>query len=412
MLNRFLLSASPSEKLTKSWLYAGFILLALYVLILPVNGTIALRNLFFFVLFGITVCLILGKKLKLNIPLVCPWIAYATVALISLTYAINVKYSLSEIKTEILFGFMAMILGAAWINNRNALMGLIATLIAGNILLILLGFYVAYDIRNVSPVIQAAPFKIGVGKFSTYILMIMPLIAAFILQDKKYRAWGAVLLIANIVALYFTANRLAFICLAGQISIALFMIGVIKKKIKLNAKLLILALTMLLIVVYMIVKRGPNDITLIEQLSTDARWGTGGLWSKAIADIIAHPFGGTGFGIQGFKMLHPEISQNNGLLWHAHNVFLNIGVQMGIPGIITLVILIGFVLYRLWAHVRSEDRFIHTYAVAGILMTIGLFLKVQTDDFFNRDIALLFWLLTGALIQTLKNAATSTPIRK
>jgi O-antigen ligase len=280
--------------------------------------------------------------------------------------------------------------------------------------LILLDFYTAYEIRNVSPVIQAAPFKIGVGKFSTYILMIMPLIAAFIMQlkDKKYRAGGVVLLLTNIIALYFTANRLAFICVAAQIFVGLFMFGIITKKIKFNAKLLILALGLLAVIEFMIVKRGPNDITLIEQLQIDARWGTGGLWSKAIADIAAHPFGGTGFGIQGFKMLHPEIFQNNGLLWHAHNVFLNIGVQMGWPGILAFFFLISSVFWKLFKYVRNESRFIQTFAVAGILMTIGLMLKVQTDDFFNRDIALLFWLLTGALIQTLNNASTPTAIRK
>jgi hypothetical protein len=37
-------------------------------------------------------------------------------------------------------------------------------------------------------------------------------------------------------------------------------------------------------------------------------------------------------------------------------------------------------------------------AVAVIALTVGMFVKNMTDDFFYRDGSLLFWLLTGACI--------------
>lgn len=406
MLDQYVLSASPSDKLGKCWVSAGFTLLALYLLILPVSGTTAFRNVFFFVLIIITGWLAIRRSIKLEMPIIWPWIIYAAIALISLTYAINVDYSLGEIKTEILYGFLAMVLGATWINNRNAFLGLIGILIIGNVILIIADVYFAYTSKNVWPVLQAAPFKIGVGKFSTYLLIVIPFIAAYIIQPqaKRYFSWGIVLLVLNIAALYFTTTRIAFICLMGQVFVVAGLLVTSKEKQKFGKKFYVILALLLAIIIDLIIKRGPNEITLIQMIERDSRWD---LWVTALNDIRQRPFTGGGYGIHAFKLFHPEFAKTNGMLWHAHNTILNIGVQIGIPGILAFLALIGSVLYKLFSYIRSTDRFVGYFALAGIAAWVGFILKVQTDDFFTRDLALLFWLLSGALLQTLKNTSSN-----
>ena len=80
------------------------------------------------------------------------------------------------------------------------------------------------------------------------------------------------------------------------------------------------------------------------------------IWSRAIYMIQDFPFTGIGMGSFGevADALYPFFSYSPGAILHAHNLFLQIAVDLGIPGLIAwlaillVVIVLSWKLYR-WA---------------------------------------------------------------
>ena len=93
----------------------------------------------------------------------------------------------------------------------------------------------------------------------------------------------------------------------------------------------------------------------------------------------------------------PEMWGRPDWFWHAHNVVLNYGFQLGVAGILAVLGVFGG-LFALWLRlVRVGDAALRAVGIAGALLVLGVFARNMTNDFFQRDQALLFWALTGAL---------------
>jgi O-antigen ligase len=86
------------------------------------------------------------------------------------------------------------------------------------------------------------------------------------------------------------------------------------------------------------------------------------------------------------------------LLWHAHNVVLNYGLALGIPGMLVLLMVFGALLReyaRLW---QSDDQGLRLIGACGMVLVLGVFSCNMVNDMFVRDVALLFWALNGMLL--------------
>jgi O-antigen ligase len=98
--------------------------------------------------------------------------------------------------------------------------------------------------------------------------------------------------------------------------------------------------------------------------------------------------------------------------WHPHNLFLNYGIAMGIPGMIAMVLLFSALLRKFWELSRADDRIVAMAGICGVLLVIGVVARNLTNDFFQRDLALLFWSIAGMLLgyaQHAKNAPGAAP---
>jgi O-antigen ligase len=137
----------------------------------------------------------------------------------------------------------------------------------------------------------------------------------------------------------------------------------------------------------------------------DPRWE---IWARALDNIRTGPWSGSGFGRGVFTRLNPDVVARNGLHWHAHNTWLNKGVQMGFPGIAAFALLLVAAAWRAWlprAAIRSDPG-AGMLSASGIALLAGLFVKNMTDDFFVRDQGYLFWVLMAAI------AAALEPLRR
>jgi len=86
------------------------------------------------------------------------------------------------------------------------------------------------------------------------------------------------------------------------------------------------------------------------------------------------------------------------LLSHAHNVFLNYGLGMGLPGMLALAWVFLGLLREYWRFCSAPNEKLKLVGIAGIVLVVGVVLRNQVNDMFIRDQSMLFWALSGMLL--------------
>ncbi len=408
----------------------AFGLMAIYLLFLPIGQVIAIRNIAFFLLVLVTLWSHKRYGLRLHLPLATPWLIYGAIALFSLTYAVDPLFSLGELKKEIGYGMLILMLTATWIRDTDSLERFIALVIVSNIFQVLA---VAFKMTAIDPVwhlpfaeIGLALYKgadrqlyNGVGSLSTYLITVMPLITVytFLRPHRVARIALVILLTLDITVLFLTSNRAGLITLAVETLVAVFFL-VIRAKKNGNPSWHIFAIAVAVLTIIgtlaltAMQTRVPVNQTAptfekaqVRMLKHDVRWR---IWSWAIADIRAEPLTGGGFGRTVMCLRDPKFCQTFNLQ-HAHNMVLNKGIQMGLPGIAAFLLLMGMTLRALWPRrMLYQNPRLWLYSVAATTMFAGVFLKNMTDDFFVNNNGFLFWALVGAILGTLASNKKNT----
>ena len=125
------------------------------------------------------------------------------------------------------------------------------------------------------------------------------------------------------------------------------------------------------------------------------------VWAAAIRMIERRPLTGLGFG-RGIErhILRAEFPNryHEYSLWHAHNVLLEVGVELGIPGMALLILLLAATLYQGWKLARGPDQIAAACGVALIAVVAGTLVRNMTDVLWVRQNSLLYWGVVGALL--------------
>lgn len=123
------------------------------------------------------------------------------------------------------------------------------------------------------------------------------------------------------------------------------------------------------------------------------------LWPEIIERISERPLTGYGFG-RGLlrRPLQGEFHELDAFLWHAHNIFLEQLVQLGMPGLLLFLLLLAALLREGWRAVRAADDFHVACGIALIAVVAGMLIRNMTDTLFVRQNALLFWGVAGVLL--------------
>lgn len=394
----------------------AFALTAIYVWVLPIGHTTALRSLAFFSLAILTAWAVWKQGLRLRFPIAWAWGIYAAVALVSVLYALDPLYSLSEIKAEIGYGMLACVLGATWVRNEISLSRLVTVLLTGNAFLTTYAVFQATVLLRDTPPQTLGSLNSGFGTFSTYLITVFPFLVAYGIVNARSRPARGVLLAllaANLAALFYTISRAAVLAiiveiLVAGIALATYYLPRLSRRQTVAVATLGLAVLLGLSGLFGIqmAKRMPayHQRNAADVVEKDPRVTV--LWPAAIDNIRATPLSGGGFGRNAYKLRNPDVAKTSPLHWHAHNVFLNKGVQMGLPGILAFVLLLGALAWtiRPTSVLTRERAGTAVYMLAGLAMIAGVITKNLTDDYFVRDNALMFWLLAGALAGALRGS--------
>ncbi|WP_018608409.1 O-antigen ligase family protein [Uliginosibacterium gangwonense] len=138
------------------------------------------------------------------------------------------------------------------------------------------------------------------------------------------------------------------------------------------------------------------------KLLADPRLAIWNIWVSIGMD--QHPWLGTGFGKD---VAHNTYKQLLDLKFvpgtdfagkaHPHNVFLSTWIQMGVAGVVSLLVLIWGMLTAALRLSRSSPGARHA-AAALVALVVAMLFKNMTDDFYDRLMGVLFWSYFGILL--------------
>jgi O-antigen ligase len=374
----------------------------LFLFSLCFSRTVALR----YIALGATLLIVLGQRDRVywrGLPIWPTLALWAAVALATLPFARDIRFSLHEIRAEIGYGVVTVWLFYVVGRDPRAWGSLRPAILAG----VLTASVLAITWFALFPVDYHFGLHGGQGVFSTLLVCVYPLLLAWALEDDPARPPMLVAAIGTILvaAAYTTLNRALWFSVALETLVltaawtgsrrAGARNGVWKPMSALAVAAAVLAGTVLM-------QRAANhrggSTTVAEAIGEDPRWE---IWHYAIGQIAERPWTGAGYGR---AVLADPMRERFAVeeAWHAHNWFLDWGVQMGIPGIVALVLLLGSIAWALRRLQREDDPRARPLAAVGLAILVGTLAKNTTDDFFVDQSALLFWALIGLILGTLR----------
>ena len=213
------------------------------------------------------------------------------------------------------------------------------------------------------------------------ILIPLPISWLIFNKDKKLR-WisllAAVALPVMLVILALTKARGAWLALGVVLGILMIL------RWRRGWVVLAVAVFMVSIVVYRIGIK-PVVWMLTSTGSTSTLEGRQEIWSRAIFMIQDFSFTGVGLGTYGdvADAMYPFFLASPGGTPHAHNLFLQIGVDLGIPGLIAwlaILILVSVSAWRLYQYgLRRQDRGLAGLGAALLCSEVALAVNGLTD---------------------------------
>lgn len=370
---------------------------ALFLIVLPFPHTVAVRHIMLSIAFLIAAWhwkrLLPARTPVPGKPAIALWIS---ISLASLAYAVDPAYSFGEIQNEIVFTMMAFFAFHAIAADAKRARYLLRALALG--LTIIGGWAAAAWFAHRLSWDESGGYG-GIGIFATYLVTVAPVLGWLMLEDESLRVRRIALgLLFFVLFLAVAAGQRAILpVFAIQLLLFVYLLGR-SGRLALGRRRWLAILAVLVAgsaIGLKIQEKQRFGITgdLGASLVADSRLS---FWPKVVANIAQHPFSGGGFGIRAMAKAYPDlIPDYNPLLWHGHNVFLNYGIGMGLPGMLALAALFGYWGWFFWNAATTAPRQAALAGIAGLTMVAGVVLRNQFNDFFTRDMSLMFWALTG-----------------
>lgn len=367
---------------------------ALFLIILPFPGTVAARLLLLVICFGVAIWHwwnVSGARAEIPCkPALFLWLIVCSA---SLSYTVDFVYTAGELKNELGYTMMAFFAFFVVAADRTAAATLFRAAAIG---LVLIGSWATVGWAGNGFWWDESGRYGGIGVFSTYLVTIVPILAWLTLEDLRSamrRVAMGLLLFALFLAVI-SMQRAAWPALALQ---ALVVLGYVFRR-----RLVHIGWRGVAGMAIVVVLAGAAGLQFIHhqrvstpgQLADDVRVA---YWPRAAATIAEHPLAGAGFGRRVTYKAYPELTPANVTdLWHAHNVLLNYGLQLGVPGMIAFVWLLSAFAYLFW---QAAAQGFGWAGVAGLALICGVLMRNQFNDFFVRDMSLLFWAIMGVLVR-------------
>ncbi|MDX1763373.1 MAG: O-antigen ligase family protein [bacterium] len=406
------MNSASQEKAISGSLTMGMISIAALLFFLPFHETAVVRDVLFATTLLAFVVLIGVERQKGGQRFYAPsklltalLVASFLWGLVTLVDAIDPGYSSKAllrkmVKPYLLF-FMAYSLFVAVSGQPEKFKWVFYPLVAAVLIMSVYGCYQFYQspfpVHN-----RVAGFTGAFYRLAIFLVMAIPIVVAVGWSSPSRWRWPVMLVICiSIAALIFTFTRSAWLAVLME---AIVWTGISGGAIK----RLIVAATVLVLFSLAVMSYHsflPKGLVIHGTKSEQARLEA---ISKAVDIIGKHPLTGIGYGKKTFSMYSDDIYAQ-----HAHNLFLNTAVEMGIPGLLLLAI-IFFVVVRdfvrgLAKGMGHEKRLL----LAGIFASLVGFLTLNMFDYmYHGWPGQMLWILIGlgyALMTNIEKTSVLKP---
>lgn len=341
------------------------------------------------------------RELRLLPPIWWAFLLWAGWAALSLTWSIEPERSAKEFRNEILYAALAFLvcyIGAQAPRTGRAIIGVIGAAAAALCGAALYSFQQGFE-RFLDG------WHGGPGDLSSALLMLMPAVLAAGWYGSRANSSRTLPLALSLsllilVAAYTTLNRTIWLGLALEL-LLLGALIVARDGLRANARIRGSAIVLAASVVAGFALIGTHVQSQRVQsapsaaLEKDLRIR---IWPAVLGRIRAAPFTGYGFGR---GLLREELTNefDSPLIWHAHNLFLDLALQTGVPGMLLFVLLLAAIVREGWGAVRlARDDRAAACGLALLGLTAGMVVRNMTDTLFVRQNALFFWASAGLLL--------------
>ncbi len=371
----------------------SFLPFVVMVFILPFPGTVAVR----------LICLVFCVAIALRgwrsrsvpgLPCHRAIALWAIVSIASLTYAVDFRYSAGEIKNEVGYALLTFAAFFVCTRDESRLRWVLASVVASGVVISLW----ALGLRFLTGYWDESARHGGTGAYGSLSVVLMPVVLCLWFLWPRARPVWAVAGLLTVAAAYFSYQRAVWPIFAVEALLAAFLLArryriAPNRRIRLNAAVAIA----ILFACGGWFAQGAKVSSYGNAAAID-RDSRVVLWPAVARTIIEHPISGAGFGREAMKLGYPELLvPDHPHFWHAHNVFLNYGLAMGLAGLAVLIVLFSSIFIRFLRLSTDRENQASIIGLTGALLVLALVLRNLTNDFFVRDAALLFWALCGAL---------------
>jgi len=367
------------------------------VLVLPIAHTMTIRMIFLFLPLALWIWKIAVKKEVIFVKnrLLFPLSVFSAFVVISYFSAIDPAYTLREIRGELGTNILIFLLVMNNINTMKDAERLITALLIGSLLhgaySLFLYFSGPVDIMDLN--LKVGGLTGGYITYSVFLVIAIPFMAYRAMNSPMpVKGFYVLLLLFNIFLLFLTHQRGALLALMAEAFVFLFLMG----KWKSMAVLALLLVFSVQILPDNIVYHGQKGVNVEASQIKNYRntiESRIGLWRFTMGEIAAHPFEGIGFGRRSFQKKYEQYRDTD--LWHAHNTFLNLAIQLGVQGLLSFLFLLYVLLSALYKAFKAANENSRFYAAMTALIT-GFFVRNMFDDLYVDDSAQLLWVLIAA----------------
>lgn len=330
--------------------------------------------------------------------------AWGALATASVAWSVAPRFTLSELRGEILYGLVAFaifFIAAArlarwrlwWFAIVGGTLAVFALLVA----------------QHAGVRLSRHPMDGGAGPWSTHLVLVAPLLLAIAWPrpwgfDRGVVAKFAALLLLMIAAAA-TGNRIVWAAFATQLAVLMVISGAMPamdaaRVAMLRRLAVIAALAVVIGFAASVLERNEEhyrtDPSMTASIDRDLR---PKLWSVAWTEFRKAPWLGHGFGREilkdKFLVVTPNVP-NHPKMRHSHNMFSDIALQLGIAGVVLILAVLAALAREYRGYLR--DARLAPLGVIGLALIAGFVVKNLTDDFFYRHNALVFWALNGMLL--------------
>jgi putative inorganic carbon (HCO3(-)) transporter len=126
------------------------------------------------------------------------------------------------------------------------------------------------------------------------------------------------------------------------------------------------------------------------------------MWQSTLSMIADKPFLGIGWGA--YWMVYPHydffIHNPNIKILHAHNMYLNIAAEIGIPGFLAfMAVLCGHIRLALSVQVKNSKGWVCGMALGLLSAMWGIIINGFTDYvLFNIQLSMMFWMMNALIV--------------